>query len=336
MAEPLSQGDIDALLNTFAEEEKQKPESEASSTPDAAAGKYDFSHPDFLSRDQVRTLRTLFEGYAQALAKRLSTELLTNVSVSLVSVDHLTYAEFLMLVPTPTVLSVLEERQLDGNIALELNPTIAFTFIDRLLGGAGQPLAKIRPLTVIEQGLMERVLDKCIHELNVVWAPVMDLEFKFVAIEGNPELARVVEPNEMVLLISLELSLNDVTGTMNLCFPYIVMEPALNRLGVGTTYARARGRSCEAAREAITGSVRSCPVQVEVQMGATEVTLAELLDLQTGDVIRFEPASREGACAVVEGIPQLGGTAGRYRGRLAFRASKSYPQPSSEDEESQQ
>jgi flagellar motor switch protein FliM len=71
-------------------------------------------------------------------------------------------------------------------------------------------------------------------------------------------------------------------------------------------------------------------------MGATEVTLAELLDLQIGDVVRFEPASREGACAVAEGIPRLGGTAGRYRGRLAFRASKSYPQPSSEDEESQQ
>jgi flagellar motor switch protein FliM len=335
MAEPLSQGDIDALLNTFAEEEKQKPESETTGAG-SESEKYDFSHPDFLSRDQVRTLRTLFEGYAQALAKRLSTELLTNVSVSLVSVDHLTYAEFLMLVPTPTVLAVLEERQLDGNIALELNPNIAFTFIDRLLGGAGEPLAKIRPLTVIEQGLMERVLEKCIHELNLVWAPVMDLEFQFVAIEGNPELARVVEPNEMVFLISLELSMNEVTGTMNICFPYIVMEPALNRLGVGTTYARARGRSSEAAREALTESVHSCPVQLEVHLGTTEVTLAELLDLQAGDVVRFEPVSREGACAVVEGMPRLGGSAGRHRGRLAFQASKSYPQPSSEDEESQQ
>ncbi|HMB71111.1 MAG TPA: flagellar motor switch protein FliM, partial [bacterium] len=228
MAEQLSQADIDALLNTFSSESESSGSAPAAAAPGRAsrpqpevkADEYDFSHPDLLSRDQVRSLRTLHEGYAQALAKRLSTEFLTNVSASVVSIDHLTYTEFLMLLPTPTVLSVIDVPDLEGNIAIELNPNVAFAFIDRLLGGEGMPVGKLRPLTAIEQGLMERVLQKCCHEMAGVWAPIRKLDFLLQAIEANPELARVVGPHEMIVLVSMELRINDVSGMMNLCLPH--------------------------------------------------------------------------------------------------------------------
>jgi flagellar motor switch protein FliM len=196
VTDQLSQAEIDALLDTFS---GQPP---ARGTPRAplATQAYDFSHPDLLSREQVRALRTLHDGYAQILAKRLSTEFLTNVSASVVSIDHLTYAEFLVLVPSPTVLAVIELPELEGAVALELNPSVAFAFVDRLLGGEGKPLARVRGLTAIEQGLMQRVLQKCCAELSSVWAPVKRLEFRLQSIEANPELARVVGPSEMAIL----------------------------------------------------------------------------------------------------------------------------------------
>src|ERR1700752_4007040 len=107
MSGALSQAELDALLGTFS----SSGETAEARTKDAATGggappkRYDFSHPNLLSPEKARTLRTLHEGYAQALAKKLSTELLTNLSASVVSLDHLTYSEFLMLLPSPTVLS---------------------------------------------------------------------------------------------------------------------------------------------------------------------------------------------------------------------------------------
>ena len=220
MADTLSQADIDALLNTFGESaaaESSSGSGKGTGGGDEGSGEaYDFGHPELLSRDQMRALRTLHEGFAQAVAKRLSTEFLANVSAAVVSIDQLTYGEFLMLLPSPTVLSVVEIPSLEGNIAIELNPNIAFTFVDRLLGGVGQPLAKVRSLSAIEQGLMERVVTKCCQELAGVWAPIQELEFELQSIEGNPELARVVGPNEIVVLVSLELRMNDVAGMMNL------------------------------------------------------------------------------------------------------------------------
>lgn len=316
MSETLGPAEMDALLETLS---GKKEGADVAPTLDRKeAGSYDFSHPDLLSRDQVRSLRTLHEGYAQALAKRLSTEFLANVSASVVAVDHLTYGEFLALVQTPTVLSVIEVPQLDGNVAIELAPNVAFAFIDRLLGGAGKPVGKVRALTAIEQGLMERVFRRCCDELSMIWGPILSVDFAFQSIESNPELARVVGPNEMAVLVSLELEMEAVSGTMNLCLPYVVMEPAIKRLGQGTTFSRSAGRSSGRTKQALESSVRTSTLRVDVDLGHVELSLAEILDLEVGDVLRVTPACEDGACARIEDRSRLRGRPGRHRGNLAL------------------
>jgi flagellar motor switch protein FliM len=327
MAEQLSQSDIDALLSTFSSEEEGSGAGSSRSAPDRnrreiKADEYDFSHPDLLSRDQIRALRTVHEGYAQALAKRLSTEFLTNVSASVVSIDHLTYTEFLMLLPTPTVLSVIEIPELEGNIAIELNPNVAFAFIDRLLGGEGLPISKPRSLTAIEVGLMERVLQKCCQEMSGVWAPIQKLAFELQAIEANPELARVVGPSEMVVLVSLEIRINSVSGMMNLCLPHVVLEPAIQRLSQGNVVMRKSKTAPARVRTALETSLRSSVVPVDVDLGRTVLSVRDLLGLEVGDVLRFQSATPEGAQANVEGTPRLAGSPGRSRGHLALRIAR--------------
>ena len=327
MADQLSQADIDALLSTFSSEEDAGGPSSRQGRPrrkgrESEADEYDFSHPDLLSREQIRALRTVHEGYAQALAKRLSTELLTNVSASVVSIDHLTYTEFLMLLPTPTVLSVIEIPELEGNIAVELSPNVAFAFIDRLLGGEGLPVSTPRPLTAIEVGLMERILQKGCQELSGVWAPIQKLAFELQAIESNPELARVVGPDEMVVLVSLEIRINGVSGMMNLCLPHVVLEPAIQRLGQGNVVMRKSKTAPARVRAALETSLRDSVVPVDVDLGHTVLSVRDLLALEVGDVLRFRSATPEGAQASIEGVPRLAGSPGRSRGHLALRVSR--------------
>ncbi|MGQ0720010.1 MAG: flagellar motor switch protein FliM [Candidatus Eiseniibacteriota bacterium] len=282
---------------------------------------YDFSHPDLLSREQTRAIRTLHDGYAQALAKRLSTELLATVTASVASVNHLTYSEFLTLLPTPTVLAVVNVPELDGTIAIDLNPGLAFSFVDRLLGGPGAPLGKTRALSAIEAGLMERVFRRSCQEMSGVWRPIMELRFELTSIEGNPELARVVSPEEMVVLISVELAMNDVKGMLNLCLPYVVMEPAIHRLGQGTPMSRGTDRDAREVRGSLSQSLRFCPVGLDVDLGSASLTLRQILDLETGDVLRIGPAAKDGAVAMVQGVPRLVGTPGTHRGRRALRVT---------------
>lgn len=320
MADQLSQAEIDALLDTFA---GASPTAKVPRAPTKSQS-YDFSHPDLLSRDQVRSLRTLHEGFAQILAKRLSTEFLTNVSATVVSIDHLTYAEFLVLVPSPTVLAVIEVPELEGAVALELNPSVAFAFVDRLLGGEGKPILKARALTAIEQGLMQRVLQKCCHELSAVWAPVKRMEFRLQSIEGNPELARVVGPSEMAILVSLELRMNEVSGMMNLCLPYVVMEPAIQALGQASTLPRKAHETSDGSRKMLERTVGGAPVLVDVDLGLAELTVREILSLEPGDVLRWSSRGGSPATASIEGVTRLDGEPGRRGGRVALRVTAAH------------
>ena len=329
MSEQLSQAEIDALLDTFSAQSGRRP---AAGRGSSKTEPYDFSHPDLLSRDQVRALRTLHEGYAQILAKRLSTEFLTNVSATVVSIDHLTYAEFLVLVPSPTVLAVVEVPELEGAVAFELNPNVAFAFIDRLLGGEGKPMGRVRALTAIEQGLMQRVLQKCCQELSAVWAPVKKLDFRLQSIEANPELARVVGPSEMAILVSLELRMNEVSGMLNLCLPYVVMEPAIQGLGQGSMLPR-HVEGTGAARKALERTLSAASVTLEVELGTAEVSLGEIMSLEPGDVLQWMPANEGGAVASIEGAPRLVGEPGRSRGRVAFRVTGTHSGPTARKED---
>jgi flagellar motor switch protein FliM len=172
---------------------------------------------------------------------------------------------------------------------------------------------------------MERVFRRACQEMNGVWRPIMELHFELSSIEGNPELARVVSPDEMVVLISVELAMNEVKGMLNLCLPYVVMEPAIHRLGQGTSTPRGPDRDGETTREAIGQSLRCCHVGVDVDLGAVSLTLRELLDLDIGDVLRVTPAAKEGAQALVQGVPRLVGTPGTHRGRRALRVTAIQP-----------
>ncbi len=331
MSEQLSQAEIDALLDNFASGGGGGADGEGRAA--LKTQKYDFSHPDLLSREQARSLRTLHEGFAQVLAKRLSTEFLTNVSATVVSIDHLTYAEFLVLLPSPTVLAVLEVPELDGAVAVELNPNVAFAFVDRLLGGEGKPIGRVRALTSIEQGLMQRVLHKCCHELAAVWAPVKRLEFRLQSLEANPELARVVGPNEMVVLVSLELRMNDVSGMMNLCLPYVVMEPAIQGLGQGGMSQRNPNERGGGARKTLERNLAAAPLELEVELGRAELTLREVLALEPGDVLRWTAATADGAVGYLEGVPRLAGAPGRSGGRVAMRVTAVHAGPAARRED---
>ena len=168
---------------------------------------------------------------------------------------------------------------------------------------------------------MERVISKCCQEMSAVWAPILPLTFELQSIEGNPELARVVEPNEMVVLVTLEIRMNEVTAMMNVCLPYVVMEPALNRLSQGASTPRVGTRIPASTRQALASSLGATSVAVDVDLADVELTFREILDLRVGDVLTFSPISESGARARIQGITRLDGIPGSSRGQMAFQVA---------------
>lgn len=249
---------------------------------------YDFKRPDKFSKDQIRTLYMLHENFARMLNTYLSAHLRTLVHVNVASVDQLTYEEFIRSLPNPSVINIVQMSPLKGNIILELNPNIVFAIIDRLFGGLGSP-SKPRPLTDIEEAIVRRVVDKALENLKDAWKQVVEIEPRMGTIETNPQFTQIVPPNDMVVIVTLQAKIGQAEGLINLCIPYLVLEPVMSKLT--TTFWVASSISKQASSEnmdALERKLKKALVPLTVELGTTTITVQELLDLAVGDVLQLE------------------------------------------------
>jgi len=176
MAEILSQEEIDALLEVVEDEEAVE---EIGTGPDLLEQRqitlYDFKRPNRVSKEQLRSIRALHDKMARNLASDISSLMRSIVEVQLHSVDQMTYGEFLMSLPSPTSFNVFSLKPLDGKGVIEINPSIVFPMIDRILGGPGIPFEANREFTDIELNLLEQILRVITQNMKEVWSPIMEM-----------------------------------------------------------------------------------------------------------------------------------------------------------------
>src|ERR1700731_2723980 len=151
----LSQNEIDAV---FQNPKEKKPESPAE--------KFDFQRPDRIPKSQVRAIHLLHDTFVRNVVSSLSAYLRSYLTVNLVSVEQLSYAEFLDGLPSPTCIVSLGLSPWDGSGLLELNPTLVFPILEMLLGGSGKSSVSIqRDITEVEQKLLDGLFRIILHDL---------------------------------------------------------------------------------------------------------------------------------------------------------------------------
>lgn len=330
MSDVLTQTEVEALLNAL-----DTTGGGAAGAPAGAAGAgrgaapaagaslptdvalYDFKRPERVGKEHMRALQTIHEGFSRNIGASLSGFLRTIVDVKLVSVDQLTYSEFTFSLENPTCFNVLTCSPLDGHMVLEINPSIVYPMIDRLLGGGrGDVLIPRRPLTDIETRLVNRVTKYAIDGLKSVWSQILPIDFRVDRVEANPQLVYIVPPNEVVVLISFEIAIGDLRGMMNFCIPFNSIEPVIDQLSANTwlSYARKDGR-----KQNVIAGLRNAPVELTVHLGETTITAEQLLDLRVGDCIPLEKGLDSPLLVDLAGKSKFWATQHQIRGRKVLK-----------------
>lgn len=287
MAEVLSQSEIDSLLDALSSG-TLKVEEVISDEKKKKVKPYDFRRPNKFSKDQLRTLVMLHENMARLMTTSLSTYLRSMARVEVVSIDQLTYEEFTKSLTNPTVMSLISLKPLEGTIIMEFSPQLAFAIFDRLLGGTGVGIDKIRELTDIEQIVVKRIVLKTLANVKEAWQAVVDLEPKFESIELNPLFTQIIPPSDMIVLITLDVRIGESFGLMNICLPFSVLEPIIDRLNAQFWFARTSKFSTAQSISAIQNRLLQASVRLTVDLGKASITVGELLGISVGDVIQLE------------------------------------------------
>jgi len=229
MTEVLSQKEIDQLLTAInagdTEPEVFKPKAR-----NRKPRIYDFKRPDKFSREHIRAMSILHETFARLSNTNLSAQLRAMVHIHVASVDQLTYEEFIRSIPTPTTLALINMEPLKGTTVMEIDPAVSFSILDRLFGGSGKGCKTQHELTDIEKSVMEDIFAVLLENLRKTWAKAVDLKPRLAQIDTNPQFAQAAGPTEMILLITMDTKIGDVEGMINICYPYSVIQNALDAL----------------------------------------------------------------------------------------------------------
>ncbi|MBQ7193901.1 MAG: flagellar motor switch protein FliM [Synergistaceae bacterium] len=249
---------------------------------------YDFKRPDKFSKDQLRAIQMIHESFARQMTTVLSTLIRSIVSAEIASVEQLAYEEFVNYMVQPTVIGLIEIHPFEGSMLIEINPSLVFTIIDRMLGGRGTFSGNIRELTDIEKTVIERVIMRILELLEDSWSTVVDVRFRFESMESNPFFVQICSPSDMVLVVIMKLRVSDVEGMVSLCFPYFLIEPIMDRLSSQQWFASTSHKGDDEVRNWLNNSMMKVNMPMAMELGHTVLSLADVYALQPGDVIKLD------------------------------------------------
>lgn len=327
MSDVLDQSDIDALLNAVSTGEVEEVTQQAQifsrfrrDFDRIEIRDYDFKRPERISKDQMRALQTLHETFARNYGASLSGFLRTIVEVKVASAAQMTYSEFINSLPNPTSFNLVNSEQLDGQLCLELSPLIIYPIIDRLLGGSNEDLfIPQRAMTLIETRLIQKILDRAMVALTEAWDSVKKIEFSLGDMESNPHIVQIVPPNEVVVVISFEIKMTSRVGTMSLCIPFNAIEPLIEDLSSRSWFLAGRHRGEAQWNQLIAQRLSDAKVAVAGVLAETTMTMADLRNLEVGDLIVTEKPATSPVVLTAASVPKFLANIGQFKGNRALR-----------------
>jgi flagellar motor switch protein FliM len=350
LSDILSQAEIEALLSSLNSEEEGEGADEAPAEGAAAPAKagasdqaeasathspsvagahsaiayevYDFRRPDKFSKEQLRTLQMLHETFARLSASGLSAYLRSTVNIDLISLEQVPYEEYLRSI-NQSVFTVMSLPPLSGQAVLEIEFSLIFTMIDRLLGGPGGSLDRTM-LTDIEQPLVRQVIERMFTALKTAWEGVVIVNPGVEAMETSAQFVQIAPPTDIVVSILFEVRIGEARGAMSLCIPYMVLKPITTKLSAQKWFVGGNKRQVShTARRALSNQISRSKVRCALELGKCEVSVKDFLRLRQGDVLKLNQRTKEDLQFRVSGTPKFLGQPALQDKKLVFTVTDS-------------
>ena len=320
MSKTLSQWEIDALLSSVAAEESPSGPAAVASAPERTVKLYDFRRPDKFSKEHIRALQNVHEAFARVTASTLTSYLRAGATVQLSSIEQVVYDEYVHQLSSPTLVNLVELQPLAGRIVVEMSMGMGLAMLDRMMGGGGQVSNRRSELTDIEVTLLRSLGSTLISGLKDGWSAVADLQPILVETVMNADLVQAALPGDIAALLLFEIQTLGNSGTISICVPHPVIEPLMDRLNTQAWFSSSsRNHGSEDDRLKLVDRLRGAHLPVTVELGATTITVGELMGLRMGDVIRLERSADADLAILAGKRARFLGRPGTVRGNRAVQ-----------------
>ena len=331
MADVLSQSQIDALLNSFSANGSEAFEEIETNEKADNVKNYDFRMPKKFTKEQLKTVESIFETYARVISSYLTGLLRLYCKVEVMQIEEQRYYEFNNALPDYVMLStvnmgIVDEDVLETSIIMQLANPITYCMIDRLMGGDGQFTSINRDFTEIEVGLMSNVMSKLAASLKQAWDPFIEVNPVMTSLETNARVLQSINPDDVVILVMLELEIKQKKNTLSICIPALNLESIMAKFS--DRFAKS-GKKFDAnkdseRREEILSGIKNSKLKVDAVLSETQVDLYDILTLQPGDIIPLNKKISDNVVIKIGGHVWFDGKLGEKGGRKAVKIDNIY------------
>jgi flagellar motor switch protein FliM len=321
----LSQEEVDALLAGVTGEDEDA--TDAGAAEAGGVRTYDLSSQERIVRGRMPTLEIVNERFARNFRIGVFNFMRRNPDISVGPVKVQKFSAFLRNVVVPTNINIMHVRPLRGSGLLICDPTLVFSVIDNLFGGAGHNNVRVegREFSATEQRIILRLVEVIAAEYAKSWATIYPIELEYARSEMHTQFANIATPSEIVVTTTFDVEFGDVGGAMHICIPYSTFEPIREIL-----YSPLQGDQGGPDRRWVTlmtQQIKSATVELAAELAHSEATVRELMHLKVGDFIELDRGPT--LTAKVDGVPVFEcdyGTLGPHYG-LRVREFLTQPQP---------
>jgi len=286
---------------------------------------YNFRRPDKFSKDNLRALRDIHREFSKAISLILSGYLRMRVEIEIVSVDQLTYEEFIRSMPSPISVGVFEFEPLSGQILLGISFEVISCIVNRMLGGVGNIEQQTRDLTDIEKALAKKVINIIIKSLEDSWNTIIPVTGKFISLDDNYQSIQVATAGEIVALLTFEVQISGKHfGLFSLCFPYPVLETVLGHLSTQHIFQTKGLVASNDERLKMITKINTSNVDLRVQFGQCSITLDDFLQLSEGDIIKLENKVQDDLIVKVNGEKKFFARPGTMKDKVCVKITDVY------------
>jgi flagellar motor switch protein FliM len=317
----LSQNEIDDLLKALSTGEIDAQQMQTT-TQEKKVKSHDFKRASKFAKDHIKTLNIIYDNYARLVTNFLTGYLRTLVQVDVVTVEALPYSDFSNSVSNPVILAVIDFAPLTGSIILEIEPHVAYSLVDRILGGKGTSMDKVREFTEIELAIIERIIIQILNLMREPWENVLSIRPRLDKIETNAQFAQIVAQNETVALITLSAKVGDVDGMINICIPHMVVEPIVSKLSTKFWFSNVTKEATPEMKVAIENKVQNTPAPIKAILGKTTIYVNDFIDLQPGDVLPLDSNINEDMEVMVGDMLKFYAKPGVKKNKVALKITK--------------
>lgn len=322
MSEILSQEEVDALLKGVSEGEIETEQPEEQQRDPSAVQTYDLTGQEKVVRGRMPVLETTAERFARKFRASLSSVLRKVVTITTLSVRVTKYEEFMKTIPVPASLNLFKMNPLKGFALFIIESRVVFSLIDIIFGGSGREMVKIegREFTIIENNLIKKIVLNALSDFEDVWKTIVQFDVVYQGTESNPQFVQLVAPSDIVIVMQFEIDMDFSSGRISFCIPSLMIEPISKKLQAG--YQEDTFVADKEWTNSFNESLRQASVNMAVELGRTELSGGEIINLKKGDVIRLNQYCSDSLDVYVEDVLKFKGYPGIYKGNRAIEISK--------------